>query len=64
MGSLIPDSKQLKKILYDGTITVAFAVQKAFGKKLGVPMTMEGALMLAAAIAGGTIIVNYPEMEK
>ena len=47
-----------------GAIAVAFAVQKAFGKRLGVPMTMEGALMLAAAIAGGTLIVNYLQAEK
>ena len=70
MGSLIPDSKQLNEILYEsalttaGAIAVAFAVQKAFGKRLGVSMTMEGALMLAAAIAGGTVIVNYLQAEK
>ena len=70
MSGMIPSAAEAKEIVYDsfvttcGAIAVTYGVKKPTGKNLGVPMTLENGVMLASAIAGGTVITRYLKSQK
>ena len=65
MSSVIPSAEVAKLVLYDsvlttgGTIAIAFAAAKLFREKLGIPMSVNGAIMFAIAIFLGNLLVNF-----
>ena len=47
-----------------GAVGVSFVSKKALKHSLGVPSTTQGVLKLAAAIAGGSMLVQFMQKKK
>ena len=45
-------------------MAVAFAAMKIFGQRLGVPMSMNGAIMFDVAVFLGNVLINYLQRAK
>ena len=69
MSSIIPSTETAKQVAFDsilttGVMAIAFAAAKLFGERFGINISMNGAVMLAAVVYLGNLLVNLLQRNK